>query len=244
MSGRPPQTAPARMRFERRAARVRRRPLRLALAGLLAVALLAGLTWVIAFSPALAATSVRVEGVQQGDESAVLDAAKVPLGTPLVRLDTAGIAERVRGQVRLAKQVAVYRSLPQTVVVEVVPRTALLAVRSGDGLVSLVDEDGVSFRDVDTAPTGLPVVESSAAPDQGGLVATVEVLRLLSDAQRATVSDLSVSGSGRVTFRLGKVEVVWGGSDDGPKKLAVLNALLKTDPAHVDVSAPDTPVTR
>jgi cell division protein FtsQ len=40
------------------------------------------------------------------------------------------------------------------------------------------------------------------------------------------------------------VSVVWGGQADGPKKLAVLEALLKTNPAVIDVSAPDTPVTR
>ena len=38
--------------------------------------------------------------------------------------------------------------------------------------------------------------------------------------------------------------MVWGGIADGPKKLAVLEALLRTNPAVVDVSAPDTPITR
>ena len=70
------------------------------------------------------------------------------------------------------------------------------------------------------------------------------MLGLLTDTQRSTVTDLTVSSADLVTFMLGKVQVVWGGRGDGAKKLAVLNALLKTDPAVVDVSAPDTPVTR
>ena len=47
-----------------------------------------------------------------------------------------------------------------------------------------------------------------------------------------------------VTLQLGDVSVVWGGLADGSKKLTVLRALLPTHPAVIDVSAPDTPVTR
>ena len=77
--------------------------------------------------------------------------AAVPLGTPLARLDTGRIAERVQSQVRFVKQASVHRAWPQTVVVEVAPRTALLALRGPDGSLSLVDDHGVSFREVATA---------------------------------------------------------------------------------------------
>lgn len=244
MSARRQPVTASRARFERRATRVRRRPLRLALAGLLALGLLGGVGWLVGFSSVLATTSVQVEGVSDADASAVLDAAAVPLGTPLARLDTGRIAERVQSQVRFVKQASVHRAWPQTVVVEVAPRTALLALRGPDGSLSLVDDHGVSFREVQTLPEGLPVVGASGTPAQDGVAAVVEVLGLLTDTQRSTVTDLTVSSADLVTFMLGKVQVVWGGRGDGAKKLAVLNALLKTDPAVVDVSAPDTPVTR
>ncbi|MGB8381775.1 MAG: FtsQ-type POTRA domain-containing protein [Dermatophilaceae bacterium] len=244
MSARRPPVTASRARFERRASRVRRRPLRLALAGVLALGLLIGVGWLVGFSSVLATTSVQVEGVSDADASAVLDAAAVPLGTPLARLDTNRIAERVQSQVRFVKQASVHRAWPQTVVVEVAPRTALLALRGADGSLSLVDDHGVSFREVATLPEDLPVVGSNGTPAEDGLAVVVEVLGLLTDTQRSTVTDLTVSSADLVTFMLGKVQVVWGGRGDGAKKRAVLNALLKTDPAVVDVSAPDTPVTR
>ncbi len=244
MTARRPAGTSSRARFEHRASRVRRRWLRLALVAWLAVALVAGLGWLVGFSPVLASTSVRVEGVDDADAGAVLEAAAVPLGTPLVRLDTGRIAERVQSQVRFVRAATVHRAWPQTVVVEVSPRAALLAVRGPDDQVSLVDDQGVSFRDVETVPAGLPVVSSTDTPAEDGLVAAVEVLRLLSDGQRSTVTGITVSSADLVTFMLGKVQVVWGGRGEGAKKLAVLNALLKTDPDVVDVSAPDTPVTR
>ncbi len=234
----------SRARFERRAAKTRRRWLRLALVAMLALALVGGVGWLVGFSPILATSSVRVEGVDDADSSAVLEAAGVSLGTPLARVDTGAIAERVQTQVPFVRQATVHRAWPQAVVIEVAPRTALLAVRGPQGQVSLVDEHGVSFREVDTLPAGLPVVDSSEAPAEDGLVAAVEVLRVLSDAQRSTVTELTVSGADLVTFKLGKVAVVWGGRGEGAKKRAVLDVLLKTDPNVVDVSAPDTPVTR
>jgi len=78
-----------------------------------------------------------------------------------------------------------------------------------------------------------------------GLRAAVSVLELLPTELRATVRDVTVSGANLVTFTVrGKVQVIWGGAGDGPKKLKLLTVLLATNPALVDVSAPDTPVTR
>ena len=71
-------------------------------------------------------------------------------------------------------------------------------------------------------------------------------MRILPADQRATVSAITVSSASMVTFALGEVEVVWGGRGSEEKKGKVLQVLLKTTPAPkvIDVSAPDTPVTR
>ena len=53
-----------------------------------------------------------------------------------------------------------------------------------------------------------------------------------------------MSTANLVSFTLGGVDVVWGGADAADRKLRILEALLPTDPAVIDVSAPDTPVTR
>ena len=77
-----------------------------------------------------------------------------------------------------------------------------------------------------------------------GIRAAISILQLLSPERRAQVSGVTVTSADLVTLQLGQVSVVWGGIADGPKKLAVLEALLRTNPAVVDVSAPDTPITR
>ena len=60
----------------------------------------------------------------------------------------------------------------------------------------------------------------------------------------AQVSGIKVSSANLVTFTLGTRTVVWGGGEDSARKVAILTALLPTKAKVIDVSAPDTPVTR
>ena len=55
---------------------------------------------------------------------------------------------------------------------------------------------------------------------------------------------MRVSSANLVTFTLGKRTVVWGGGEESVRKVAILEALLPTKAKVIDVSAPDTPVTR
>ena len=101
------------------------------------------------------------------------------------------------------------------------------------------------YLTVPALPAGVTMVNATTtAPDPEGLRAAISVLQLLSPGQRATVGDVTVSSADLVTLKLGATTVVWGGAADGPKKLVVLTALLPTKPSVIDVSAPDTPVTR
>ena len=59
-----------------------------------------------------------------------------------------------------------------------------------------------------------------------------------------SVSGIRVSSANLVTFTLGPRTVVWGGGEDSARKVAILTALLRTKAKVIDVSAPDTPVTR
>lgn len=235
----------ARARFEQRAVAVRQRPARVLAVVAALVALLAGTGWLLWGSSLLAADTVRVEGVAaDADRAEVSQAAAVPLGTPLVSIDLAAIAARVQA-VPFVRAVSVDRAWPHSVVVRVDPRVALFAVRGPQGRLALVDADAVVFREVDALPKGIPLVNgSSDTPAQEGLRAVIAVLRLLPETQRATVSDITVTSASLVTFKLGTVQVVWGGQGQEEKKLKVLQVLLATKPAVIDVSAPDTPVTR
>ncbi len=233
-----------RVRFEQRAAAARRRPWRLVGAAVVALALVAGLGWVVWASPLLVVDDVVVTGVEGADREAALQAAAVPIGEPLARIDSAAVAQRV-GSLSIVKRAVVTRSWPRTLVVTVTPRVGMLVVRNSEGTLQVVDEDGVAFRDVEQVPTGLAVVNGSGArPAPEGLQAVIEVLRILPADQRATISQISVTSASMVTFTLGEVEVIWGGRGSQEKKAKVLQVLLATKPKVIDVSAPDTPVTR
>lgn len=234
-----------RVRFERRAAAVRRRP-RAVLAIVAGLVVVLGLAvWLVGFSSVLAVRTVTVTGLADaGEQQAVVDAARIPLGLPLARVDTGGAVERV-AQIPTVASVSVSRSWPSTVVVNVQRKVAVLAVKNPQGQLQVVDASGVPFETVTALPPGVAQVNAASdAPDPEGVKAAISVLELLPAEQRAQVSGVTVTSADLVTFQLGTVNVVWGGVADGPKKLAVLQALLTTKPAVVDVSAPDTPITR
>jgi len=235
----------SRARFERRATAVRRRPARLAGILLALLAVLAGAGWVVGFSPLLAVRTVRVSGLSDaGEREAVRAAAGIAMGTPLARVDTGGAAARIDA-VATVDSVEVGRSWPSSLTVVVHRRVPVLVLKDPQGQLKVVDRKGVAFQVVPQAPAGVPLVNATtSAPDPGGLRAALSVLQLLPAAERAEVSDVRVTSADLVTFRLGPTTVIWGGVEDGPRKLTVLRTLLTTGPAVVDVSAADTPVTR
>ena len=247
MSGRttPRGLASSRDRFQRRAADARRRPLRLWawVAGVLAVAAL--LVWLVAYSPVLAVRSVEVVGVPEDEVAPITELARVPMGEPLARVDTRGVADRVAERATLA-DVSIERSWPSTLVIHASPRVPFLVVKNPRGQLKVVDETGVAYAEVSRAPKGVPVVSaaSDAALSRDALTTAVGVVRVLPDSLQRRVSSVTVSSANLVTLRVGRTTVVWGGVDEPERKLAIVQALLKGSHAVIDVSAPSTPVTR
>lgn len=235
----------SRMRFAARAAHVRRRPWLVAawLAG--AFALVAGGVWLVQFSPVLVTRSVRVEGVPPGAVGEITRRAAVTMGTPMARVDTAAIADRVIATATLA-EVSVGLSWPSTVVITASPRVPVVAVRNPQGQVQVVDAEGVAYATVNAPPRGVPLIDAvEDPPAKDSLRAGITVLRALPAGQRERVTSVVVSGANMVTLRLGAVTVVWGGASEPALKVKVLTALLKhKDFRRIDVSAPSTPVTR
>ncbi len=232
-------------RFDARAARVRRRPWLLAAGLSVVLALLAGGTWLVEFSPVLVTKSVRVEGVPPGDVSDIVGRAAVPMGTPLARVDTRAIARRVILMAALA-EVTVSRSYPSTILISASLRVPVLAVKNPQGQVQVVDSQGVAYAIVSAAPKGVPLIDTVENPSSmESLRAAMTVLRALSPSQRAQVTNVTVVGPNMVTLKLGAVTVVWGGASEPELKVKVMTALLRQkDVRTVDVSAPRTPVIR
>lgn len=241
--------ASSRTRFERRAAAARRRPKRLAAVGAALLVLVGVVVWLGWFSSAMTASTVEVRGVTGAGAAQVRTVARVPLGGPLLRVDTDAVTQRLVAG-KAWSSVSVGRGFPDTVVITVSPRVAVLAVRNPRGQVDVVDREGFAFRTGDRAPAGVPVVSSGAAQvTKAGVDAALAALGSLDPALRGDVSGVSVSAADQVSFTVA-VEgakpktVVWGGADDGRRKAALVKILVRQPGSTIDVSVPSSPVMR
>jgi cell division protein FtsQ len=232
-------------RFRDRALSSRRRWWRRVLLVLGGVAALALAGWVVGWSTLLGVDDVEVSGVTGAEQRAVADLVQVAPDTPLARVDTDAVASRVRSRITVA-EVSVRRSWPGTLTVHVVPRTAALVVKNPQGQLEVVDPEGISFAVVRTAPKGIPVVTATGAQGMTpeALQSSLALLDALPSEIARQVTALTVSSADLVTFSLGRRTVVWGSGEESVRKVEILRALLRTKARAIDVSAPDTPVTR
>lgn len=212
----------------------------------IALTILAVAAWALLGSSLLVVRHIRVIGGGGLVSAAeVRSAARIPLGIPLARVDGAAAVRRVE---RLAPVLSarVTRTLPDTVVISVRPRTPGLAVAVASGY-ALVDSAGVTVAVARTAPGGLPLLTAAPAVLRGSpaVRAAAEVVQGLPAQLRDRVRSVSASASS-VTLQLsGGITVRWGGPAQTSQKAAELELLLVHAPArYYDVSDPATAVTQ
>lgn len=240
--------ASARARFERRALAARRRPRLIAGTVIGLVLVLGGLVWLGWFSSFVVVKRVAVEGVPASQVEAIRRAAAVPMGVPLMRVDTGQVVERLEAD-RTLREIRVSRRLPDTIVVAGTPRVPVLAVRNPKGQVEVVDAEGVVFRTVASPPRGVPLVTAgSELVTASGLRAALQALGALTPALRSAVSGVTVTAADHVTFTLkvssGSRTVIWGGLGDARTKARLVEILAAEPGTTIDVSVPESPVTR
>ncbi|MFE1415874.1 cell division protein FtsQ/DivIB [Streptomyces sp. NPDC058746] len=230
--------------------RVRRGPV--LLAALAAVLLLAGGgTWVLYGSSWLRVEKVTTGGTEVLTPEQVVAAAAVPVGAPLVGVDTDEIADRVRGRLPRIDSVDVVRAWPHGIGLKVTERKPVLLIKKDANFVE-VDASGVRFDTVPKAPAGVPVLELNAAGSPSAR--RFDEDRLLHEAvliagalpepiSKATVQ-VKVGSYDSVVLELtGGRSVTWGSGEQSEAKGRALTALLKAAPkaAHFDVSVPTAP---
>lgn len=213
---------------------------------------LAGLTYLLFFSPVLALDPARVHVVGAGTVVAVDEVERVVdahAGTPLPRLDTVGLRDAIL-DVPGVRGARVMRDWPRGIEVTIVAREPVAAVPESGGShgYALLDEDGVQVGRVDKAPSGLPVVDVPK-DDRRTLDAVLTVLHGLPPTLLTEVEDVSARTQDTVTMHLRDgLQVDWGSSKDTPLKVAVLTTLRGSKAAKdahvIDVSAPTLPITR
>ncbi|MFE9842887.1 cell division protein FtsQ/DivIB [Streptomyces goshikiensis] len=230
--------------------RLRRGPA-LALLAVTVLLLGAGVTWVLYGSSWLRVEKVSADGTEVLTSEQVVAAAAVPLGAPLVSVDTDEIAARLRGRLPRIDSVDVVRAWPHGIGLKVTERKPVLLVKKGAEFVE-VDASGVRFDTVAKAPGGVPVLELDAERSPSGR--RFDEDRLLHEAVRiagglpAPVAretlQVKVRSYDSVVLELSKGRtVVWGSGELGEAKGRALTALLKAAPKadHFDVSVPTAP---
>lgn len=248
MSARRNQTVVGGERFAARNQQRSRRRVLVWTAGLGLVAMLGAGVWAVGFSDLTGVE--RVEVTSDGRElpadlaDDLIARADVPLGRPLLRVDTGQVAERLE-PVREISAVEVTRDWPRGVELQVVARQPAAAVTDGETWWQ-VDENGVLFAEAGDQPEDLPVVEVSAADDDQTLrAAAVSVLDALPQELAEQVDEVSANSPVDVRLTLDDgAAVMWGSVDRSEDKSAVLRALIaeqEETPEHYDVSAPDRP---
>jgi cell division protein FtsQ len=176
----------------------------------------------------------------------------VDAGTPLLRVDVAAAAARVRRLPQVA-DAEVSRGWPDRVVVTVTEREAV-AVVDRDGQRTLVDPSGVPFETVTGDPPRgvIPLDVPRPARRDPATVAGLAAIVALPTAVRGDVAVVTATSGLDVTLRLTDGStVIWGDGDDAAAKGDALAGVLQQiragalDGAEtIDVSAPKAVVLR
>lgn len=217
--------------------------------GVSGAAVAGALGWVAWWSPLLAVNRIEVSGAQRVDRAQVLDASGVRQGTPLARVDTGSVRERVSG-LRAVESARVHRVWPSTLRVAVRERAPVAAVPA-DGAYALLDRDGVHVATVREPTEDLPVVRitgsgaasrgASGTPGRAARRAALRVLDALPERVAAQADRIGVGAERRITLRLGDATVTWGKPDHVTQKARILTTLLRRhDADSYDVSSLET----
>ncbi|MEV5973539.1 FtsQ-type POTRA domain-containing protein [Streptomyces sp. NPDC051921] len=216
-----------------------------------ALALVVGGSWALYGSSWFRVEKVSTSGTAVLTPAEVERVAAVPVGAPLVSVDTDAIEARLRAELPRIASVDVVRSWPHGIGLKVTERRPVLVIEKG-GKFDEVDSGAVRFATVPTPPQGVPrlVLDVAASPslrrfDADRLLrVAVGVTGELPEKIAQDVRVVRITSFDSITLELGRGRsVFWGSGEDGPVKARVLTALMKATPkaGHFDVSAPTAP---
>jgi cell division protein FtsQ len=211
--------------------------------------------WLLYGSDWLRVETVSVSGTRVLTLAQVREAADVPVGEPLISVDTEAIESRLKKKLPRIDVIAADRSWPDGISLEVTERTPVLLVQNGEKY-GEVDKDGVRFATISRAVKGVPLLEL-AVSRSGSSAASLRRFgedRLVREAVRVAgrVPDAVTRDARRVTVRSfddislelsGGRTVAWGSAEKSADKARALTALMKAAPdaRHFDVSVPTAP---
>ena len=258
MAGRPAERGPRRWRLVRASsvaiphsvrrfnARARARRLASARPFLIAAAIVAllGVAAYVGYgTPVLGVEHIRVTGSGFVGDNAVLRAAAVRTGTPLLGIDSGTVERRVETLIGVARA-RVSTDLPHTLVIDVTLRQAVAAVPQA-GAYLLLDQGGVVFRQVTSRPDLIPIALRAPGPGDAATQGALAVLASLPPALRALLADISAPTSAEIQLNLSDGRaIIWGDASDNATKARVALSLLHQPGKVIDVSAPNVVTVR
>jgi len=200
---------------------------------------------IAAYSPLFAVEKITVVGAKTIDPVVVQQSLSKQIGAPLALVD----ADEVRfalGEFPIIESYALEVRPPRELLVRIVERTPIGAIREADGY-AVVDAAGVVLSSSPKLPEGRPELEITGGIGSAAFRSAGLVMRSLPADLRATVTTVRATSGDDVTLRLadGKT-VVWGSEKDSVLKAAVLVRLIAASPGSsaFDVSSPAVPVVR
>ncbi|WP_326795403.1 FtsQ-type POTRA domain-containing protein [Streptomyces sp. NBC_01808] len=236
----------------RRGRRLRLPSRRVLIAVLVAVIVLGGFAgWALYGSNWLRVERVTVSGTDVLSADEVLDAARISEDVPMATVDTNAVEARLAAELPRIGSVDVDRIWPHRIAVKVTERHPAVLLRKGKSFVE-VDDEGVRFATVRTAPENVPIVEMQVADspslDRFGRQrlreSAVRVAGALSESVRRDTRTILVRSYDSVTLELsGGRTVLWGSAERGAAKSKALAAVMKAerDARYFDVSVPSAP---
>ncbi|MEV0741581.1 FtsQ-type POTRA domain-containing protein [Streptomyces sp. NPDC050549] len=222
---------------------------------LVAVLLGAATVWLLYGSQWLRVEKVSVSGTEVLTPEQVREAAGVPVGGPLISVDTDAIEARLRRKLPRIDTVDVVRSWPHGIGLKVTERSPVLVVKKGGNFIE-VDDEGVRFATVSTPPKSIPALELTLSRTASSAVGlrrfgedrlVREAVRVAGDIPAAVARDtqvVKVRSYDDISLELsGGRTVSWGSGDKGAAKARTLTALMKaaSGARHFDVSVPTAP---
>ncbi|MFI6702094.1 cell division protein FtsQ/DivIB [Streptomyces sp. NPDC050509] len=224
---------------------------RLLIAVTAAVVVAGGVLWALYGSQWLRVGKVTTSGTGVLTRAEVESVAAVPLGEPLVSVDTDAVEARLRRELPRIDSVDVTRSWPDGISLKVIERKPALLIEKGAKFIEM-DAGGVRFATVDKAPAGVPLLRMTAARPAGSdrfgtdrlMREAVAVRSELPGGVARETRAVRVRSYDSISLELtGGRTVMWGSGEDGAAKARALAALMKAVPkaGHFDVSAPTAP---
>ena len=218
---------------------------RIPLAGVLAIALFAGLVYLFAWSSIFSVSSISINGAPTPEtENSILKIAGIAEGEKLARVEPRAISHRI-AHLTWIKRVEISRNwINGKVVIVVTPRKPT-AYFNG----ATIDASGTIFSLPGFAGGDLPKV--SAATSQRGLAAISLYQGLPRDFKSHVISLVAHNDSNfamQIDIDGREIRVLWGKNEKSELKIHVIKALTSLEEnkniRRIDVSAPHAPIVK